>query len=155
MRKVITKKIVDGLQLFNKQTTGGQVKVTSFNVSKKLAEIGFKSETKKCWCTHNGIKPWCAVVDFDADDKVNEQILAYDLETLLEALPKQYEDKFGYTQSLFLDMADKLSIYYDGEFGNIPRKNEVVREENESLADTAARLILKLHEKNLIKFDHD
>jgi hypothetical protein len=71
-----------------------------------------------------------------------------DLETLLDALPKSLKSKL------------ELRIWYDKKSTYIGYQNfegfdkalNLKQQENESLADTAGRLIILLHEKNLIKF---
>jgi len=66
-----------------------------------------------------------------------------DLETLLDVLPKK-------TEIIISQLTNKREFYLD--YGL--RGSEICVEinENESLADTAGRLIILLHEKNLIKF---
>jgi len=70
-----------------------------------------------------------------------------DLETLLDALPvgMDQEDK-----RYDLVIEQNSFIYYSDTEGNELVK--VDKKNNESLADMAGRLIILLHEKNLIKF---
>ncbi len=70
-----------------------------------------------------------------------------DLETLLDALPVgiDQEDK-----RYDLVIEQNSFIYYSDTEGNELVK--VDKKNNESLADMAGRLIILLHEKNLIKF---
>ncbi len=71
-----------------------------------------------------------------------------DLETLLDALPEERE---GFGGDAYFRMS-KDGFWY--EEWRCPRQSYYYIEklENESLADTAGRMIIKLHEKNLIKF---
>lgn len=110
------------------------MKTTNYEISKQLAEAGFEaaSETLK----------------HDPENfSFGARFRAYDLETILEALPEGIS---------FWDSWHELRIYKNyfvyekvsgiGEY-------ECVREENESLADAAARLLIKLHENDLINFN--
>jgi len=94
------------------------MKVTSYEISKQLAEAGFKGET-------NTTKARLGTRDYPA----------FHLETILEKLPKNY-----------LLRSDWMECFLCGAF-HVTR-----RQEDESLADTAARLLILLHEKGLIKF---
>jgi len=123
------------------------MKTTNFELSKKLAEIGFKAERSYDYLwEHNGIgatrfKPNTMI----EDDYIYQHISngfypAYDLETLLDALPKKQWD--------IKNCGEMLSILPAAGRARIV----VVKKENESLADTAARLLLLLVEKNIINF---
>lgn len=121
------------------------IKTTNFEISKKLAEIGFKKETdyffyltKPDW--YNKAWTWKYVWHYATegwDDANNDSnfLPSYDLETLLDALHKNYLVKY-----------DWLECFLNRDF------NGTKRLENESLADTAGRMIILLYEKNLIKF---
>jgi len=75
---------------------------------------------------------------------------SYDLETLLEALPSSIEN--GTENCLVVNVAFG-EIHYEGDCENDTLWQFITTtRENESLADTAGRLIILLHEKNLIKF---
>lgn len=127
------------------------MKTTNYENSKKLAEIGFKAETKNEVYNEN------YVVNGE------EPLPSYDLETLLEALPKEIElDRDNNFKEGFLKLqygrwhikgigyfcAEDAPIYLGGEIALA-----VSFEGNESLADTAARLLILLHEKNIINFN--
>jgi hypothetical protein len=124
-------------------------KTTNFEISKKLAEIGFKAKTvtEKCW-----VKPRMSTYDyftltnfyFQVPAYYDDWFPSYDLETLLNALPEKI--KVG------IDRTPQSKLYFDKiSFGNI---NFFINrtQENESLADILGRFIIYLHEKNLIKF---
>jgi len=66
-----------------------------------------------------------------------------DLETLLDALPEK-------TEIINSQLTNKREFYL--VYGLRGSKIYVKIKENESLADTAGRMIILLHEKNLIKF---
>lgn len=104
------------------------MKVTSREVSQKLKEIGFRP---------NGVN------SFFTDHP------SYYLETILEALPKSS------THSIELVMGISAGISYGRIIGRSSdvESELILREENESLADTAARLLLLLHEKGIVKFN--
>jgi len=114
-------------------------KTTNYEISKKLEEIGFKAET----CKMVYEKPLAMI-----SDRPQIGISAYDLETLLDALPKSLKSKL------------ELRIWFDENNAYIGYQNfegfdkalNLEQQENESLADTAGRLIILLKSKNLIKF---
>ena len=124
-------------------------KTTNFEISKKLAEIGFKAKTnaEKCW-----VKPRMSKydnftltnLDFQVPAHCDEWFPSYDLETLLDALPEKIE--------VGIDRTPQSQLYFDKiSFGNF---NFIIGriQENESLADAAGRFIIFLRENNLIKF---
>lgn len=121
------------------------MKTTNFEISKKLKEIGFNTPAEKCWAKIRLSKTQeftLIPLTFDVFANCDEWFPSYDLETLLDALPKQYEDKFGDTYYLTLTA---YSIYYEGEFST-PNQHTTVRKEKESLVDTAGRLLIRLWE---------
>jgi hypothetical protein len=133
-------------------------KTTNFEISKKLAEIGFKAEAEKCWAKirHSALEWNLVNLNFSVPENCDVWILSYDLETLLDVLPREIPHKdhkklFGMMVHLtisFISRKDIVNIGYSfGCFDFIETKKV-----NESLADTAGRLIILLHEKNLIKF---
>lgn len=139
------------------------MKVTSFEISKKLAEIGFNKDhdynyrfgCDTGWQIETG---WAS--------KERGDIPAHDLETILNALPKKIE-MGGDTKELILNIANsELSYtsedncYYtmspNGTYPNgTPKDIIVFRNKDKSLADTAARLLMKLHEAGLVKFKEE
>jgi len=137
-------------------------KTTNFEISKKLAEIGFRDKCDYFYFHEdkNDYEAssleafgWDEISDCDIEDKYYP---SYDLETLLDALPKEIPHKnhkklFGMLVNLTINFISKKDIvnigYSFGCFDFIETKKG-----NESLADTAGRLIIWLHEKNLIEF---
>ena len=85
-----------------------------------------------------------------------KEFFSYDLETILDALPKKLANKYGKNGALKLSYDTKLNwIYYaDKEdyilFFNDYAFCEIKSQENESLADTAGRMWLLLKEKGIV-----
>ena len=104
------------------------MKTTNYEISKQLAEARFKAN--QVWNQEG-------------------QFWGYDLETILEALPKEIEledDDYYFTMGGYYG---RWKIAYQVSF---KVKYILTTSKNESLADTAARLLLLLHKKDLIKF---
>jgi hypothetical protein len=115
-------------------------KVTSYVISKKLAEAGFKAESDCFW------------VKFEDDNKTEElfgnhatisrtlkRFPAYDFETLLDALPNSIVSYLKLSTSPGFVCSRVNEILYS-----------VDRENGESLADVAAKVWLLLKEKGLL-----
>jgi hypothetical protein len=122
-------------------------KTTNKETSKKLAEIGFNKETNFYFTE---IAPDKFEAQYYTNNKEYLLLKSYDLETLLEALPNFIENGNGTENCLVVDVAFG-EIHYEGDCENDALFITTTRE-NESLADTAGRLLILLHEKNLIKF---
>lgn len=122
------------------------MKTTSYEISKKLAEIGFTSQTDKFYDSGQGR----LLDEINVEDETGDIIAAYDLETLLDNLP-YYITKDR--QDYFL-IVNQHVIAYEEDCREKPDLEGCVREnlESESLADTAARLLLLLHEKGILNF---
>jgi hypothetical protein len=139
-------------------------KTTNYEISKKLAEIGFKAEAEKCWAKirHSVSSEFNLVnLDFAVPQNCDEWVLSYDLETLLNALPSSIKYKNEYNVILYYEFFlqnDKLGYYYEyGEYGNDYHMGDGIFEFSklsldESLADIAGRMLILLHEEKLIKF---
>ena len=130
------------------------MKTTNFEISKKLKEAGFEAEGD---------------FGYTVPDSLND-LKAYSLETLLDALPdsiqyKKYKSSDWYylflrapsrfsetnkTLGYYCECNEYMDNYRMGEEDGIFEFSKL--SPNESLADTAGRLLLLLHEKNLIKF---
>lgn len=115
------------------------MKTTSYEISKKLKEIGFKAEA------HHKLR--CFKDDF--------LYSYYDLETILEALPaiinKNRDHGWGHFGEELSLKKHEIGYYYQ-DYDVITCKIVVKKEESESLADTAARLLILLESKGLINF---
>lgn len=136
------------------------MKTTSYKISKQLAEVGFNKykipATEYCW-HHDNFGSTRFLVGAELEDKTTQTLVseykiypAYDLETLLEALPKRIDIngvgcRFEMYSFADLDRNELISIGYMRA-----RNFTALSSKNESLADTAARLWLNLKENNLI-----
>lgn len=121
------------------------MKTTSYEISKQLAEAGFKGETEFGYDKSGQI-------DYAIWNNSLIHTKAYDLETILEALPKQHDffsRGIGNYELRIWYHENKVFIGYQN-FDGFDKLLTFEQEENESLADTAARLWLKLKKENLI-----
>lgn len=125
------------------------MKTTSYEISKKLHQAGFKpkNEEDRIW-NYKG--------------QQRDLYPAYDLETIIEALPKflsgeqleieedscYYSDQTPLVLSYSGKIAEFAYLVYSEDWDT---RFEIQQEEGESLADTAARLLLLLHKKGIIK----
>ena len=119
------------------------MKTTNYEISKKLREIGFETETI-FYYEYEELRWEEEGVDLPFEDL----IYAYDLETILEAFPKVL-GKFRYWST----WSTSSNCYIFGYVNGVTRNTalETNTENNESLADTAARLLIKLIEDKIIK----
>jgi hypothetical protein len=128
------------------------MKVTSYKISKKLKEIGFKAETEINWVEYQKYNRDKEIITWHEDERVetwesvDSLCRAYDLETILEALPTRIEgqqklcfdkDSFGYFKAESINCSD-IEVICE-------------RLQKESLTDCAARMLILLYEKGLIK----
>jgi hypothetical protein len=122
-------------------------KTTNYEISKKLAEIGFDKETNFYFTE---IAPDKFKAEYYTNNNKYFLLKSYDLETLLDALPEKI--KVG------IDRAPQSKFYFDKiSFGYAKEPKIEFQfycriQKSESLADTAGRLIILLESKNLIKF---
>ena len=110
-------------------------KITSYEISKKLKDIKFRAPHEDSYLN---------------DELKAMYFPAYDLETILEALP--YELKLQNNIEAWLQI---IKIYHDSyQIQYIDNQENTLLEvdslENESLADTAARLLILLVEKGMV-----
>ena len=117
------------------------MKTTNFEISKQLAEAGFKRETEFGYDKSGQI-------DYPICNNSLIHIKCYDLETILEALPNFIENVTGTGNCLVIDVAFG-EIHYEGDSDN-DAMFITTTEENESLADAAAKLWLKLKKEGLV-----
>jgi len=127
-------------------------RTTNFEISKKLKEIGFKADCSYFYfhsdnndCEANSLEKYGfdKISECDIEDKYYP---AYDLETLLDALPDLILGENKYKENYRLTYNSVLGFFYPN------LEKGFYKKENESLANTAGRLLILLHEKNLIKF---
>jgi hypothetical protein len=139
------------------------MKITSYEISKKLAEIGFKKGSNFRWyLIEDPKRSFCTYMDLYPISDLENTFFAYDVETILDALPEsiKYTDvdatmKYDRNLKDWYFQMDKESLYYVSyyhEMEYIVFCHE--KRENESLADTAARLLILLHEKGIVKFNN-
>lgn len=131
------------------------MKTTNFENSKKLAEIGFKAETPFYW-QKRMMGEGQYLMWHNPDHNIQEDLRdgetpAFILETILEALPDRILDKKSASSEERLQLF-KDHICYDSEFVKYA-KFITWKEGEESLADTAARLLITLAEQGIINFN--
>jgi hypothetical protein len=122
-------------------------KTTNYEISKKLKEIGFDKETNFYFTE---VAPDKFEAQYYTNNKKYLLLKSYDLETLLDALRKVkwFSCKIGKKEACF----GYYEIYRDKKNELQERAFLINNLNGESLADTAGRLLILLHEKNLIKF---
>jgi hypothetical protein len=119
------------------------MKTTSYEISKQLAEAGFiTNEENQIW---------------NYKDQERWSVPAFDLETILEALPNFIANGNGTENCLVVDVAFGEIHYETASLGDCESDALFITttRNNESLADTAARLLILLHEKGLINFNEE
>jgi len=139
------------------------MKTTNFEISKKLKEIGFEARTLFYWTK----APKFAETDLDIDiiasvsenrkwQLVKNNIPSYDLETLIEALPASIKkNEKMYHLLLHCNVLGYYTTSLDLDYDNIQLLDDYMFElykHDESLADTAGRLLIKLFEAGIINF---
>ena len=125
------------------------MKTTNYEISKQLKEAGFEASYIYAWYSDSEGLPWIqeihakptAINKYGKEVKLTFTAPAYDLETILDALPNT-------TEIIISSLTGERIFYLDSNI----RGNEVsiAIEENESLADTAGKMWLELKKKNLL-----
>jgi hypothetical protein len=132
-------------------------KTTNYEISKKLAEIGFDKETNFYYRKTDKE----LFINTPPDLKNSEEFFlkSYDLEILLDALPSRIETENwgGWIRYIIYFRMNKNGLWYenlcwDSSACPVEKHHYIKINENESLADIAGRMLILLHEKNLIKF---
>ena len=129
------------------------MKTTNFEISKKLKEAGFEAESSFFWCRLDKDLIRIHISQSHSVPESIDKIKAYDLETILDALPAFIEHN-NITYALWV-WNNGIGYYpnydkYSGE-GVYNMENGIYEfGDDESLADTAGRLWLMLKEKGLI-----
>jgi len=122
------------------------MKTTNYEISKQLAEAGFKAENDFYWAKWNEGDPELVHAK-DGTPSLIEKVPAYDFETILQTLPDGLESTMGIATFVMR----KNSIFYEIEQENqVPKLTFAELKEQSNWADTAARLWLKLKKQNLI-----
>ncbi len=143
------------------------MKTTNYEISKKLKEAGFEAETDFYWYCYDKGQEMRHIADADGRGNVK----AYDLETLLDALPKKITTKFKHfdTGEIY-EFEETLKIYKSGisyshneddidwyrtHYGYYSTFDLSVNNSEglKSLADTAGKLLIQLFEEGIINFN--
>jgi hypothetical protein len=135
-------------------------KTTNYEISKKLAEIGFNKETNFYFTE---IAPDKFEAQYYTNNKEYLLLKSYDLETLLDALPSKIKGIEGECWFNIHFRMNKHGLWYENlcncdsdQSCPVESYCHIEIKENESLADIAGKmlilLLILLHEKNLIKF---
>ena len=129
------------------------MKTTGYEISKRLNEAGFKGGSDCCYLYDGRLIRDGQEFGYHPTICDGESIVdcfSYDLETILEALPKRIDIngvgcRFEMYSFADLDRNELISIGYMRT-----RNFTVLSSKNESLADCAAKMWLKLKKENLI-----
>ena len=140
------------------------MKTTSYEISKKLKEAGFEDSYIYAWYSDLEGLPWIQEIQHakpTAVNKYREEVKltftapAYDLETILDALPARIEKNEKLYDLLLRHnilgyYATSLKLDYD----NIQLDDYIFElyDHDKSLADTAGRLLIELFEAGIINF---
>ena len=156
------------------------MKTTNFEISKKLKEAGFEDSYIYAWYSDSEGLPWIQEIQHakpTAVNKYREEVKltftapAYDLETLLDALPdsitreyksnkdgtiKEFEEKLVIEKNKIwykcydIETSDEANEYWR-EYGY--EQNISIYHYYDSLANLAGKMLIKLFEAGLIKFN--
>lgn len=150
------------------------MKTTNFEISKKLKEIGFKAEFNFHYKATDPVNLYWLhfeTIDSGYEDWIERNTPSYDLETLIEALPKKITTKFKHfdTGEIY-EFEETLKIYKSGisyshneddidwyrtHYGYYSTFDLSVNNSEglKSLADTAGKLLIQLFEEGIVKFN--
>jgi hypothetical protein len=123
------------------------MKTTNYEISKQLAEAGFEGQQRPDCCARGNEFNFYEIKENEMLKNPTKlfgmRYYAYDLETILEALPRglRVEGKYWELGLHFREFGKSIS-YNNGSIA-------VYLEENESLADVAAKMWLKLKKEGL------
>lgn len=136
------------------------MKTTNYEISKKLQQLGFEADFDFCYSKNNPNGVWNKAHELDCWGEYNDDkfVPSYDLETILDALPASidYENEVYH----FWSWNDGMGFYplYDKYASDsvFDMDNGVYEfSEDESLAGTAARLLIKLVEEGIINLKEE
>lgn len=133
------------------------MKCTSFEISKKLAEIGFTGGGDTIyWYDPKGVLNYDQAGIYLTSKQQDEAILAFDLETILRILPSNLSikrpkkiDNILLKGHYYLAWEPNSFYYGNGILDDSFYCHNLVVE---TMADTAARLLIKLAEQKIIQF---
>lgn len=123
------------------------MKTTNLETSKKLKELGFKVKSDFFFAVDEKYKPVPYEVLYKNSfepHEIKRLVPAYDLETILEALPKNFTYELIKQDHQQYFRCESDTTRFDVKF-------IINKEKNESLADAAGRLLVKLLQDNIIK----
>ena len=145
-------------------------KTTSYEISKKLKEAGFDAESSFFWCELGKDLIRIHISQSHSVPESIDKIKAYDLETILDALPdfiiRKYKSKVNWEVKAFrerliiekkeiryscddIENADDANRFYQ-EYGYMQDITVFKKFNDNSLADTAGKMWLMLKEKGLV-----
>ena len=145
-------------------------KTTSYEISKKLKEAGFDAESSFFWCRLDKDLIRIHISQSHSVPESIDKIKAYDLETILDALPdfiiRKYKSKVNWEVKAFrerliiekkeiryscddIENADDANRFYQ-EYGYMQDITVFKKFNDNSLADTAGKMWLMLKEKGLV-----
>ena len=145
-------------------------KTTSYEISKKLKEVGFEAQSSFFWCRLDKDLIRIHISQSHSVPESIDKIKAYDLETILDALPdfiiREYKSKVNWEVKAFrerliiekeeiryscddIENADDANRFYQ-EYGYMQDISIFKKFNDKSLADTAGKMWLMLKEKGLV-----
>ena len=130
-------------------------KTTSYKNSLRLKELGFKADFDYCYTIGDPEGVWNKTFELDCWGEYDEEkhCASYDWDTIVDALPAWISDEFG--EMCDLEMSKEYIGYYRYGYDDRIEIIEFDKQENESLADTASRLLVKLIEGKIINLKED
>ena len=147
------------------------MKTTSYEISKKLKEAGFEAQSSFFWCELGKDLIKIHISQSHCVPESIDKIKAYDLETILDALPnsitREYKSNKDGTIREFKEelVIEKNKIWYKCyDIETSDEANEYWREYGyehnisiyhyyDSLANIAGKMLIKLFESGLINFN--
>ena len=132
------------------------MKTTSYEISKKLKEAGFEADADYYW-VESKEEIICVNIYVFSDYMSGGKKLcdAFDLETILDALPSVIERK-GWGNDIYFKMnkngfcSENSCSCDSSEYCPLETYYHIDRQKNESLADTAGKMWLLLKEKGMV-----
>jgi hypothetical protein len=131
------------------------MKLTSFEISKKLKEAGFEAQSSFFWCRLDKDLIRIHISQSYSVPESFDKIKAYDLETILDALPARIEkNEKMYDLLLHHNILGYYATSLKLDYDNIQLDDYIFElyDYDKSLADTAGRLLIELFEAGIINF---
>jgi hypothetical protein len=147
------------------------MKTTNFEISKKLKEAGFEAQSSFFWCELGKDLIKIHISQSHSVPESLDKIKAYDLETLIDALPdsitreykstedgtiKEFEEKLLINKSEIwykcydIETSDDANEY-GREYGYV--QNISIYSWDDSLANIAGKMLIELFEAGIINFN--